>query len=242
MSMMDELEETDQHEELQATIRRLSARLLRAENRSAAISEAVYEAIHDGISAIKIPPVRPPAKDRRRKGKEIAVLLVSDVQLGKQTESYDSEVAAARVRQLGEKTVKITELQRTNHPVKEVAVLFLGDEIEGELIFPGQAHEIDSSLYAQVTIEGPQILVGLLTFLAEHFEVVRAVGVPGNHGFVGGRQRREMHPESNSDRMLYRISSMLTDSVPNIRWDITDSWYRVVDLGDQCRFLCQATG
>lgn len=237
MSFLENLDEGERVEELLATIRRLEKRLANATRKQDALVEAFYEAIHDGVTAISVPKAYPPPKDRRKTGDETAVLMLSDVQLGKRTESYDTEVAAERVRQLAHRAVSITEVQRTHHPVRRVAVFLLGDTIEGELIFPGQAHEIDSSMYHQVTVAGPEIVVSMLVFLSQNFEQVDVFAVPGNHGFVGGRQRKEVNPETNTDRMLYRISSLLTRDIPHINWYISDSWYDVADLGEKCKFL-----
>ena len=168
MSFLDSLDENEREAELLKTIRRLEKRLATATRKQDALVEAFYEAIHDGVTAIDVPKTYPPPETTRPDGEETAILMLSDVQLGKRTESYNTEVAAERVRQLGHRTVGITEVQRTHHPVRKIAVFLLGDTIEGELIFPGQAHEIDSSMYHQVTVAGPEIVVSLLVFLSQN--------------------------------------------------------------------------
>ena len=87
-----------------------------------------------------------------------AVAILSDVQLAKVTPDYSTEVAEARVIEYANKIVNLTNLQRHAHTVKKCAVLVAGDIVEGELIFPGQSHLIDASLYNQVTVDGPRIL------------------------------------------------------------------------------------
>src|SRR5690606_39294378 len=54
--------------------------------------------VHDSLRALGIPPVKPPKKDRRTKGEETAVLLLSDWQLGKRTPTYSSEVRSEERR------------------------------------------------------------------------------------------------------------------------------------------------
>ena len=80
-------------------------------------------------------------------------------------------------------------------------VLALGDIVEGELIFPGQSHLIDSSLYRQVTVDGPRIMHTFFSILLENFKEVEVYWVIGNHGALGGRSRRDYNPETNADRM-----------------------------------------
>jgi hypothetical protein len=60
--------------------------------------------------------------------------------------------------------------------------------------------------------------------------------VDGNHGAIGGPVRREMHPESNGDRMLYRIAASLTEQDKRITHHMTDphgesNWYHLAEVG-----------
>lgn len=216
------------------TIRRLQAALAKEKDKTDALVEAFHQAIADGLAGLEIPPVTPPAKDPRRKETEAAVLMLSDWQLGKRTPTYSSQTCEERVQLLTEKCARLVEIQRSDHPVKDIHLFLLGDMIEGELIFPGQAWQIDSSLYQQVTVDGPRILTGVVRWAQSEFENVTVHAVPGNHGHIGGRSRKEMHPESNGDRMLYQIASQLT---PDADWRIAPDWWQIADLGEHCRFL-----
>lgn len=223
--------------ELRGTIGRLQKRLDKERNRTEALTAAMYEAVHDGLAAVTVPDFTPPVKDNRTKGEEIAVLFASDYQLGKRTPTYNSEVCEERVREYCARVAKLVDIQRLDHPVKRAAIFVLGDIVEGELIFPGQSHLIDTSLYRQVTIDGPRILGGLVRWAASFFEQVDVYAVPGNHGHLGGRARKEMHPESNADRMLYQIVSQLTEDLSNVKWHISEDWWLTADLGEGSKFL-----
>jgi hypothetical protein len=180
--------------------------------------ELVYQAAHDAASSIKIPRITVPKKDLRRKAPEAAIAFLSDVQLGKTTPDYSSDVARERLGTYAEKVCELAEIQRGDHPVKECWVLNMGDFVEGELIFPGQAHRIDASLYSQAVADGPAMLAAYLRRLAASFEVVNVASVIGNHGAIGGSTRREMHPETNADAMAYEVARILTADEPRIRW------------------------
>ncbi len=219
------------------TINRLNRQLLKERDRTEAVMNAVYQAIHDGISGLEFPDFSPPPKDRRTKSAETAICVLSDWQLGKQTPTYSSEMCEQRISRYVEKVSSIVKLQRADHPVKKVALFLVGDMIEGELIFPGQAHQIDSSLYQQVTIDGPRILGGLVRWAASEFQEVEVYAVPGNHGYLAGRARKEMMKESNGDRMLYQIVSQLTADLKNVTWNVAEDWWLVADLGENLRFL-----
>jgi hypothetical protein len=223
--------------ELRTLNDRLQRKLANEQDRTARLQESIFEAMSAAIAGLDIPPVPPPAKDARKKGEETAVLLLSDWQLGKRTPTYSSDVCAERVELLQEKVTRLVEIQRADHPVKRIAVMLLGDMIEGELIFPGQAHQIDSSLFRQVAVDGPKILGGLVRWASANFEKVDVHAVPGNHGHIGGRSWKEMNPESNGDRMLYQISYQLTEGLRNVKWNVSLDWFQVADLGEKCRFL-----
>src|SRR5690606_26593472 len=234
MSLKDEAAEERTAADYRRTIDSLQRRLGREKDRTEAMLEAVYSAVADSIQALDIPPVEPPKKDRRTKGEETAVLLLSDWQLGKKTPTYSSEVCEERIALLRDKVDRLVDIQRADHPVKRICLFLLGDMIEGELIFPGQAFEIDSSLYRQVTVDGPRILGDTVRWALSRFEQVEVHAVPGNHGQIGGRSRRDMHPESNGDRMLYEITRQL---VPDAEWHVSPDWWHVADLGERARFL-----
>jgi hypothetical protein len=166
----------------------------------------------------------------------MAILTVSDWQYGKKTPTYSSEVCEERVAKLGLKVARIIDIHRKWSPVRQIHVFSLGDALEGELIFPGQQHRIDASLYRQLT-NGVRLYTSLLRTLATSVERVTAWEVDGNHGAIGGSQRREMHPESNADRILYAFSAMLTASEPRIVHKMTDpvgeaNWYHVAEVGN----------
>jgi len=229
--------EHDPLKEAHRTIQRLQRNLASEKQRTDRLIEAVTVAVTDSIAGLDIRPVPPPAADKRRKGEETAVLMLGDWQLGKATPTYSSDICAERIGLLRDKVDRIVELQRADHPVKRIALFLLGDMIEGELIFPGQAYQIDSSLFRQVTVDGPQILGDTVRWALARFENVDVYAVPGNHGAIGGRSRREMHPESNGDRMLYEITRQVIGDDPRLRWEITNDWQTVADLGEKARFL-----
>lgn len=237
MSLLDEAQQEQVDENHRKTIRRLQRNLAIEKSRTDEITEAIYKALSDGIAGLELPPVEPPEKDRRRSGEETAVVVWSDWQLGKATPSYGSEVCEERIERYCQKADRIVDVQRQDHPVKRVALFLLGDMIEGELIFPGQAHEIDSSLYEQVAVDGPRILGAGVRWAASRFEHVDVYAVPGNHGYLGGRARRDYHPLSNGDRMLYTFVEQLTADLDNVDWHVTSEWWQVADLGDKCRFM-----
>lgn len=224
--------------ETQGALRRALLDLERAKEKQRVLIEAAVQAARDAISALEIPPVPAPRTDPRKKEGEVAIAVLADWQLGKKTSSYNTAVLEQRINEYADKLIKLVGIQRADHPVRELRVYVLGDLVEGELIFPGQAHLIDASLFAQVLTAGPRILGGFLRRMAAHFEVIRVVVVNGNHGALGGRSRGDYHPESNADAMLYEFTRQLCADEKRITWAPTNSagerhWYAVDRIGDK---------
>jgi hypothetical protein len=219
-------------DELRGNLEHTVAALDDEKKRTGKLVDAVYRAAHAASLTFEYTPPAPPEMDGRDQTAEVACIFMSDWQLGKKTPTYDSDVCAARIRQYVDIARRIVDDRRTSRPVRDVHLFCLGDMIEGELIFPGQAHRIDASLFRQVCVYGPEILLGLVLNLLAMFDNVYVHWVKGNHGDIGGRGRREMHPESNADAMLYEIVKARLEGEPRVKCDPTyveneGLWYSV---------------
>jgi hypothetical protein len=234
-----ENEVTDQAsiERLKQQLARTSRQLYETKHKHADYLEAVEEAVRDAVGRISLAPVPewPGANLAGPNRPEHAVALLSDLQTGKLTPDYNSEVARERVMRYAEKIVSITEVQRKDHPVDEITVCMLGDMIEGVDIFPGQQWLIDSTLYDQLFNNTPALLVDFVRYLLAHFDRVHVKAVDGNHGRIG--RKGQFGPMDNADRMLYRILAMLMKDEPRFSLEMTDpkgerNWYLVGRWGN----------
>ena len=237
MSLLDELREDPQEEDTKAALRRALRALEKAKVNQADLVDAVYGAVKDAIAGLTIAPVPKPPADKRKGLEETAIVVFSDLQLGQVTASYNSEVAERRAKAYAQKVLRLIELQRANHPVRHAKLYLLGDLIEGEAIFPSQPHQIDSSLYAQVALNGPRILSEFIRTLLTSVDSVDVVSVPGNHGEVGGASRKAYNPETNFDRMLTKIVEHMLAGEKRVTFRIPDgygmsSFYAVDYVGD----------
>jgi hypothetical protein len=229
--------QTRADDELRAANARLLKKLAEKTLRQTDLIEAVYQAAKDASTTLTIPKITAPTRDQRRGKPEVAVPWLTDWQLAKITPSYSSEVCEQRIAQYGDKVVSLTNVQRSDHPVREAHVWITGDLVEGELIFPGQHWLIDASLYQQVCVDGPRILCDFLRRMLATFDRVHVTAVIGNHGRLGGRASKDMNGESNADRMLYRICQQLLADEKRLTWTIPDgsrerNWYAVDRIGN----------
>lgn len=228
---------------LRSENKRLAKQVEKLKNISEEASSTIYRAAYDAFANFKVPNI--PKRTLRKSGNgspETAVVVFSDWQLGKVTPDYNSEVLAKRIELYTEKMLDIVEVQRADHPVDNLHVWFLGDIVEGEEIFPGQSHLIDSGIYRQVGVNGPEILAKFFSAALENFEKINVTAVIGNHGSVGGKNRKMYDPESNMDRLLYKIVSLIFAENKKIKFNIPDGrgerhWYAVDKIGNYSTLL-----
>jgi hypothetical protein len=164
-----------------------------------------------------------------RRSEEVAILCISDTQIGKVTATYDVATAERRVLAAGQKTAKIAELRRSVARIDECCLWLIGDIVEGESIFAGQPYEIEIGAMQQSVQAAPQILASLIAQLAQAFNRVRVRCVVGNHGRVGSISFAA-HPKTNWDRVAYETTGILLKGVKGhaeIDYRVADDFYVV---------------
>lgn len=236
--LADDVQRLDKLARVTAERDRLARQLAEVKHRRADYLETVQQAVEDSVGRIRLAPVEPPypaGRHQRGTQEEYAVALLSDIQTGKITPDYNSEVARARVLRYAEKIVKLAEIQRRDHPVDHCVVSMLGDLVEGVDIFPGQQWLIDSTLYDQVFNTTPVILADFVRYLLAHFETVTVYAVDGNHGRLG--RKGMFGPADNADKMVARVLQLLLRDEPRFQLVQRDpagerNWYQIMELGN----------
>ncbi len=225
-----EFEALTENGELRRQITDLQVRLRSAKAKTAELVEAVREGAKDAAVVLGNPPtIAKPKADRRKRDGEVALLHLSDWQVGKVTQSFNSEVAARRIDAVAAKVARLTEIERADHPVREIHVLWGGDMQEGVTVFPGQAFEVDGSLFAQMFVA-----VGagerLLRTLAATFDRVVCWQEPGNHGRIG--RRGDTPREDNVDLLVYDLIRERTVQLERVVWEPPQGWHSIVAIGN----------
>ena len=115
--------------------------LVKAKDRTEHLVEVTHAAAFDAMIALgKVPAVAPPKADKRKSTGEHALWVMTDWQGAKRTTTYNTEVVRQRVMLFTEKAIKITNMHRADHPVKDVTIAFGGDMVEGLFNFPTQCY------------------------------------------------------------------------------------------------------
>jgi hypothetical protein len=237
MSLEDKLNslpegiESSDVRELRSVIFRLQKQLLKAKTKTDDLVEATHQAAYDAMLTYgPVKNVTPPPVDKRKARVEVALWHMTDWQGAKRTTSYDSQVMNRRVLQFAERAVRITEIQRADHPVKECVILFGGDMVEGLFNFPTQAFEIDATLFEQyVTVS--RLCVDVVRYALAHYERVTVVPEWGNHGRIGSK--RDNVPRSdNFDRMCYELARQLLQGEKRLTWQECPEDWQKVEIGN----------
>ena len=232
--MSDELEaevrENQAHEETKAALNRALVSLARAKAQTEDLVEAVYRASRDAVIANTPKATHKPKADTRRRGAEVALWHLTDWQGAKVTTSYNRDVMWQRVHTFVDKAQAITELQRKDHPVRSVAILFGGDMVEGLFNFPTQPYEVDATLFEQwVSVSR---LLGEVTQRALGiYENVQVIPEWGNHGRIGSK--RDAVPRAdNVDRMCYETARQLLAHEKRLQWADCPEDIQRVEIGN----------
>jgi len=217
--------------ELRKALMRTQKKLMETKQKVDDLVEATHNAAYDAtLSAGPINPVAAPTPVKGKKTGEVALMHMTDWQGAKKTTSYDSEVMRVRVMQYMEKAVKITEIQRADHPVKDCVIMFGGDMIEGLFNFPSQAFEIDSTLFEQY-VNVSRLCVDVVRYALTNYEKVTVVPEWGNHGRIGSK--RDNVPRSdNFDRMCYELAKQLLQNEKRLNWQDCPEDIQRVEIGN----------
>lgn len=216
--------------ELRQALVRTQKELSKAKMRTEELVEATIQACKDATLAQgPIRPIPPPPADKRKKKAEVALWHLTDWQGSKVTPSYNSEIMKTRVMDFTKKAIRITEIQRQDHPVNEVVICFGGDMVEGLFNYPAQLWEIDLSLYDQYIVVS-RLIVDVVRQALANYEKVTVIAEWGNHGRVGSK--RDNVPKSdNFDRMCYELARQLLASEESIAKRLTwDPLHGVEDI------------
>ncbi len=236
MSLDKDLTELDSESnleiaELRKALQRAQKDLQKAKQRTDELVEATIQSCYDAILAQdKSLPITAPIIDKRKTKAEVALWHMTDWQGAKRTVSYDSKVMRKRVLKFTEKAVRITDIQRADHPVRDLTIMFGGDMVEGLFNFPTQPFEIDATLFEQyVTVS--QLLVDVVRYALINYEKVTVVAEWGNHGRIGSK--RDNVPRSdNFDRMCYELARQLLSGEKRLTWQECPDDIQRVEIGN----------
>lgn len=141
-------------------------------------------------------------------------------------ETYNSDIAEARFRQLVGEGLNYAENRRTMGVTFDNAHFLLGgDIITNENIYDGQAHEIDETLREQIRRAANVVTWGIRRY-SNSFDRVQVVCTPGNHGELRSGNASN---HANADTILYDMVELAVreSDIENVHFVRSDAVYYV---------------
>lgn len=219
-----------------ATERRLYKELLRERARTAVIVEALQSCVPALPRQASRRWAEPPPVGHRQA--EEAVLVISDSQIGQWTRpeetgglgDYNVAVFQQRAAVLRHHVRRITARHQTGESLPALNVLFAGDIVDGEAIFPNHLAHLDLDVTGQVLV-AVDVFASLLIDLLELYPSIRVLSVSGNHGRTG-RSKKEpgMRFRSNWDYIVAKFLETRLMQYPQISWTIPESWFAIQEI------------
>jgi len=198
-------------------------KLLKQLIKEKASTQIVVEILQDVIPAAEFTP-KPlkVVKSRHKDKEEKAVVLWGDMHIGR----YSVELMEKKVKAFYSAIVKMVETQRSSIPIKDLHIFMLGDVVDGDEIFPAQSYEQKFYLMEQMFTYGLPMVTNLINQLSNHFESITVSCVPGNHG----RKSKLTDTRLNFDTIFYEACKLAMANNERVKWNITWSWYQVVEI------------
>jgi hypothetical protein len=232
---LDQVAATEGKAEIQDALRRAHQALQKEKNKTEALVFATMQAARDATLALgpinKVPV--PATYARPGSNPEVALWDTGDWQGSKITPTYNAEVARTRVRQFVQKCQGITAMHRNSVPVHDGVIVFGGDMVEGMFNFPGQAFEIDATLFGQF-VWVSRLITEVVRGALATYETVTVSAEWGNHGRIGSK-RDNVPRGDNLDRMCYHLArELLEDEITAGRliWPESDEDIQRLEVGN----------
>lgn len=192
------------------------------------------------MAAAKAMPVIRPIKPGVHKGGKLQQelhALRSDEQAGAKVTAMDTsgiggynlDIYVDRLHKWADKVILFKDQDCRSLGLNKLVIHRLGDWLEGECIYPGQAFYIDAPvvdvMYQTVLPHEREVM----RRLASHFEFVEQFCVQGNHGRVG--KKGDHHWMTSFENILYRTLQIVTSDQLNVKTFISDSIAMLVQHG-----------
>ena len=211
--------------ELKKEIRRLKAdlrktkRLLRLAEEEGYAFQRLLHVVRDSL--VSLPPLEVPKfiVQEGAGSEEVALLMLSDVHVGKKTKTFNHNVFIKRLRKLEQSMISVITAHRAIRPIKELVIVFNGDVIDAESIYPSQSVDHASlKLVDQIFSYALPQFTQFLYFCLENFERVTVYGNKGNHGRLNA-SKWSSSKSSNWEFIFLKALEAVTKQQPRIEVD-----------------------
>jgi len=209
-----------------------------------ALSEAVggRDAFLDAMERIVDElPERPPVDFRKYGGAQAGTpitveLLLSDLQIGKLSPGYDTNVARKRLFEFGRAALfQIEQKASVGYRIEKIVLGLLGDIIESDMKHSNSGRATDSSTSEQLFDAQQGLFEFVIEPLARYGIPMEVIAITGNHDWDGHGINMFEPGKNHLSWCMYRSLEMLTTRVgySNVVWTIPEGSYAIVDFYGQ---------
>lgn len=225
----------DEASELRKRVKDLERQLLEANTVNGVIQH---------LAGQKISPPRWMTRPARiaKPDKHVAMTMWADWHLGEVVDlaathglnEYSSEIAAARVERLVNKTIELSQHHGPGNYAGAV-VMLVGDMVSGAI--HDELAKTDDAEVIPATIHAIELIVAGLTRLADYFGQLYVPAVPGNHGRNTIRPEYKRLTHNSFDWLIYQMAARQLRDDKRITFDIPQAGELVFKVFDTRFYL-----
>ena len=231
-------EETDV-QKLEKSVRKYKAlasknlRLVKDYEKEGDLTSKIVAVVRDSMESLPVIELPTVYMSEEPHHEEVALLLISDVHIGKKTISYNPKVFVERLGKLQKAMMSIITAQRSIRPIKKLVIVFNGDIVDAEAVYPSQAVDhIAIPIIDQIFTVGVPELTAFLLYCLANFEEVECICSRGNHGQQNAA-KWSSSKSTNWDFVIYKALEASTANQPRIKWKInTKDWKSIFQIYD----------
>lgn len=150
------------------------------------------------------------------------VLFLSDLHVGRKTDDYNLRVFCERMDTLQKKFNAYKTMINRSYKMPDLHIVFLGDILDGETIYPAQAFNLDSDVDTAMDVLLDKVSAFILSML-DRFEEIHIYGVEGNHG------RTHFRGKTNWDKIFYKRLKDRFLVIDRVKFHL-GSWYLLAQI------------
>jgi len=163
-------------------------------------------------------------------------LLLSDLQIGKLSSTYNSQVALARLREYARVALfQIEQKRQAGYRIEKIVLALIGDIIESDKKHENSGKATDSTTAEQIYDATTGIFELVVEPLAKLGIEMEVIGIVGNHDWDGHGMNMFMPGRSMLSYPVYRLIEKITERAGyvNVRFNIPDGTYTTSEFYGQ---------
>lgn len=196
------------------------------------ILESIQAATKELNKLNKVKPIKLPKAGKSKKGMTLE-LLISDVHVGKKTETFNLEVLKRRYKQIADTTIKEIQRASQHYRVERIVVGLMGDMIESATMHGTESSkgcEFGNSRQIQECLT--QTFHLLLAPIFSMGIKVDVIGVTGNHDRTEEHRTYNSPGEENVSWIIYKSMEEFTKlaGFKNVTWTIPTESFQYFEI------------